>query len=91
MLEAILAASPNNKKQFEITASAYSVTLIVVSNSILNFHHLLFHRSFNPYFISEYRTPALICTVLGFINGINPFHKEYVDGMAMGTPSFGLE
>jgi hypothetical protein len=67
------------KNQFRITVSAYFVELVVVSILIAIFNICFFRGYFDPYFVTEYRTASPISTVLGFINGINPFKEEYVE------------
>jgi hypothetical protein len=67
------------KNQFRIAAFAYSVELVAVSALIVIFTICFFRGYFNPYFITEYRTAAPISTVLGFIQGINPFAEENVE------------
>ena len=67
------------KKQFRITFSAYSVTLTTMSTLIAIFGTSFFLGYFNTNFFAEYSTAAPISTVLGFINGINPFDEEHIE------------
>ena len=61
------------------TLSLYSVLLTLMWTLVAIFSGSFFLGYFNPNFVSEFRAPAHIGTVLGFIHGINPFQEAHVE------------
>lgn len=65
--------------QFKITFSTYPLALTLMSTFVVIFVAFFFLGYFNPYFVAEYRAAAPITTVLGFIEGINPYQEEHIE------------
>src|SRR5262249_9315740 len=65
--------------QFKITFSTYPLALTLMSTFVVIFVAFFFVGYFNPYFVAEYRAAAPITTVLGFIEGINPYQEEHIE------------
>src|SRR5262245_8939120 len=77
----------NNRKKIRVLLyqfPTYSVTLTFVATLIAIFGACFFRGYFNSNFISEYRAAAPVSTVLGFINGINPFQEDNIEAYGNG-------